>query len=76
MRRCVGEALAELEFKVALATILERWRVAPSDEAPLRPVRHGTLLAPPESFRVRLQPAAGRPTAAVRAAHGAAAGAA
>jgi cytochrome P450 len=60
VRRCAGEALAELEFKVALATILERWRVEAADEAPLRPVRHGTLLAPPESFRVRLRPVAGR----------------
>ena len=60
VRRCAGEALAELEFKVALATILEHWRVQPAEEAPLRPVRHGTLLAPPESFRVRLRPVADR----------------
>jgi cytochrome P450 len=57
VRRCVGEALAELEFKVALATILGAWALEQDDAPPLPPVRSGTLLAPSDALRVRLRPA-------------------
>lgn len=58
VRRCVGEALAHLEFKLVLAEILARWTVEPPDDpTPVRAVRHGTLLAPDASFRLRVRPA-------------------
>ena len=59
VRRCVGEALAHLEFKVVLATILAQWHIeATDDRTPVRAVRHGTLLAPEDRFQLRVRPAA------------------
>ena len=55
VRSCVGETLAKYEFTVAIATILERWRVQTTDGPALRPVRHGTLLAPPDGFELVVQ---------------------
>lgn len=52
VRSCVGEMLARYEFTVAVAAILERWRVQTTDAPPMRPVRHGTLLAPPDGFEL------------------------
>jgi cytochrome P450 family 110 len=63
VRSCVGEMLAQLEFKIALATILERWAILPDEGPPARPVRHGTLLAPAEHFRIRVRPVARRSAA-------------
>ncbi len=51
-RSCIGEMLAKYEFAVALSTILGRWTIETTDAAPLRPVRHGTLLAPPDSLEL------------------------
>lgn len=60
VRSCVGEMLSEIEFKHALAAIIRRWHVAPSGDAVARPVRHGTLLAPPETLEIRLAARAAR----------------
>lgn len=69
VRRCIGEALAHLEFKVVLATILAQWHVEASDDpTPVRAVRHGTLLAPEDRFRLRVRPVAPAPSAAPAAA--------
>ncbi len=51
-RICVGEMLAKYEFTVAVSAILERWRIETTDAAAMRPVRHGTLLAPPDSLEL------------------------
>ena len=55
VRSCVGEMLAKYEFTIAVATILERWRIQTTDAPPMRPVRHGTLLAPPDSLELVVQ---------------------
>jgi cytochrome P450 len=60
VRRCIGEVLAELQFKVALTAILARWTPSSASGAPLRPIRHGTLLAPPDQNWLRVD--AGVPT--------------
>ena len=54
-RGCVGEMLARYEFAIAIASILARWRLQATQAAELRPVRHGTLLAPPDAFAVVVQ---------------------
>jgi len=48
VRSCVGEMLAAMEFKAGLMTILDRWQLQPTDAPAMQPVRHGTLLAPPD----------------------------
>jgi len=48
VRSCVGEMLAAMEFQAGLKTILERWQLQPTDAPAMGPVRHGTLLAPPD----------------------------
>lgn len=58
VRTCLGGMLAEVEFKVALATLLGRWSVQAEDTRPLQPIRHGTLLAPPDEFRIVVRPIA------------------
>ena len=52
VRICVGEMLAKYEFTIAVAAILGRWRIETTDAPPMRPVRHGTLLAPPDGFEL------------------------
>jgi cytochrome P450 family 110 len=56
-RTCVGEMLARMEFKVAIQTILDHWEIENSLAPPLSPVRHGTLLAPPDNSTVVVHPA-------------------
>jgi cytochrome P450 len=50
-RTCIGAALAPLELKLVLAEILARCELAPAHTGPVRPVRHGTLLAPSDALR-------------------------
>ena len=45
-RRCIGQALALLEMKLVLATILSRFRLALSNNRPVQPVRRGLAIAP------------------------------
>jgi unspecific monooxygenase len=51
-RICVGEMLAKYEFTVAVSAILHRWDIESTDAPAMRPVRHGTLLAPPDSLEL------------------------
>ncbi|HZT41125.1 MAG TPA: cytochrome P450 [Chthonomonadaceae bacterium] len=51
-RACLGGMLAEVEFKVVLAAVLSCWEIQALDTRPLQPIRHGTLLAPPDEFQV------------------------
>ena len=55
VRSCIGEMLAQMEFKTAVAAIFSRFDLQ-TDHAALQPVRHGTLLAPSEEFRVIVHP--------------------
>jgi cytochrome P450 len=45
-RRCLGYALAELEMKLVLATMLSKYRLALVDEQPVKLQRRGFTLAP------------------------------
>ena len=45
-RRCIGEALAQFELKVAIATILSHYDFALATNSPEKPARRGVTLAP------------------------------
>ena len=45
-RRCIGEALAQFELKLAIATILSRYELALANNNPEKPQRRGVTLAP------------------------------
>ena len=51
-RRCVGEALAMYEMKLALATILSRYKLALADTQPEFPRRRGVTLAPARGVKM------------------------
>jgi cytochrome P450 len=53
-RACLGSSLAPMEMKLALATILPRWRLALTDSRPVEVVRYGTLLAPTHELRIEV----------------------
>lgn len=53
-RRCVGEALALYEMKLALATILTHYDLELADSEPEIPRRRGVTLAPSRGVRMRL----------------------
>ena len=50
-RACVGAGLAPLEIKLIMAEILACCEFEPAHEGPVRPVRHGTLIAPSDALR-------------------------
>ncbi len=54
-RRCIGEALAQFEMKLILATMLSRYQLALAEQAPERPQRRGVILAPANGVRMILQ---------------------
>ncbi len=45
-RRCLGYALAQLEMKLVLATVLSRYELALADDKPVKLKRRGFTLAP------------------------------
>ncbi len=51
-RRCIGMSLAQFEMKLILATTLSRWQLALVDNRPVRPMRRGLTLSPPENMRM------------------------
>ncbi len=53
-RRCIGEALAQLEMKLVLATILTRYDLALATTTPEQPRRRGVTLAPSRGVRMKL----------------------
>jgi unspecific monooxygenase len=63
-RRCIGEALAMLEIKVALATLLTTHEFALVSSRPETPVRRGVILTPRRGVPLRVVGArtAGRST--------------
>ncbi|MBD2303476.1 cytochrome P450 [Nostoc sp. FACHB-87] len=46
-RRCVGAALAQLQIKLVLATILSRLQLSLVSNQALKPVRRGIIMSPP-----------------------------
>src|SRR5262249_19410729 len=51
VRTCLGASLAPVELRLVLAEILTRCRLVPAHDGPVRPVRHGTLLAPSNTMK-------------------------
>lgn len=54
-RRCLGYALAQLEMKLVLATILSRYQLALADNKPVKPQRRGLTIAPADGVRMVLK---------------------
>lgn len=54
-RRCIGFALAQLEMKLVLATILSQYQLALADSHPVKPIRRGLTIAPAGGIRMTLQ---------------------
>ncbi len=54
VRRCIGEALAQLEMKLVLATILTHYDLALATTTPESPRRRGVTLAPSHGVRMKL----------------------
>jgi unspecific monooxygenase len=50
-RTCIGASLAPLEMKLVLAEVMAKCELAPTHEGSVRPVRHGTLLAPSDAMK-------------------------
>jgi cytochrome P450 family 110 len=55
VRRCVGEALAQFEMKIVLATILLNYDLELSDRKPVKPQRRGVTLAPAGNLKMTLK---------------------
>jgi cytochrome P450 len=54
-RRCIGEALAQFEMKLVLATMLSRYRLAIADQSPEYPQRRGVTFAPARGVQMVLE---------------------
>jgi cytochrome P450 family 110 len=54
VRRCVGEALAQFEMKIVLATILSNYDLELGDRKPVKPQRRGVTLAPAGGIKMTL----------------------
>jgi cytochrome P450 family 110 len=50
-RTCVGASLAPFEMKLVLAEIVKHCDLVAAHEGPVRPIRHGTLLAPSDTLK-------------------------
>lgn len=55
VRRCVGEALAQFEMKIVLATILTNYNLDLSDRHKVKPQRRGVTLAPAGGIKMVLK---------------------
>ena len=51
-RRCIGEALAQFELKLALATILSQYEIDLASKKPEKPRRRGVTLAPSNGVQI------------------------
>ncbi|MBD1924557.1 cytochrome P450 [Microcoleus sp. FACHB-831] len=51
-RRCIGMAFAQYEMKLALATIISKYRLTKSDRRPVKPVRRGLTISPPANMQM------------------------
>jgi cytochrome P450 len=51
-RRCLGVGLAQYELKLALATILARFKLKLIDPKPLKPIRYGVAMIPPNELKI------------------------
>ena len=53
-RRCIGSALAMMELKLSVVTLLQHFELALVRPRPLRPARRGLTMAPPASMRFKV----------------------
>jgi len=54
-RRCLGEALAQFEMKLAIATIMSHYQLVLGDSRPEKPRRRGVTLAPTRGVKMVMQ---------------------
>jgi unspecific monooxygenase len=54
VRRCIGAALAQMELKLVLATILSNYQLVLEEDKPVHPKRRGITLAPETDIRMKL----------------------
>lgn len=54
-RRCIGSALAMMELKLSVATLLQEFELALPKPRPVLPSRRGLTLAPPASMKFRVK---------------------
>ena len=54
-RRCIGSALAMMELKLSVATLLQEFELMLPRPRPLQPARRGLTMAPPASMRLRVK---------------------
>lgn len=54
-RRCIGEALAQFQMKLVLATMLSHYRLALADRVPEYPQRRGVSFAPARGVQMVLK---------------------
>lgn len=55
VRRCIGEALAQFEMKLVVATLLSHYRLALADQLPEYPQRRGVTFTPARGVQMILQ---------------------
>ncbi|MEM6597305.1 MAG: cytochrome P450 [Cyanobacteria bacterium P01_C01_bin.69] len=53
-RYCIGSALAMMELKLSIATLLTNFELALPHSRPLRPARRGLTMAPPASMKLKV----------------------
>ena len=51
-RRCIGAALAELEMKLVLGTILKQYQLELAESGPVKPQRRGITLGPASGVKM------------------------
>ncbi len=54
-RRCIGSALAMMELKLSMATLLQEFELMLPRPGPIEPARRGLTMAPPASMRFRVK---------------------
>lgn len=54
-RRCIGSALAMMELKLGVATLLQNFEFTLPQTRPVFPVRRGLTMAPPASMELRVK---------------------
>jgi cytochrome P450 len=62
--RCLGASLAQLEIRVVLKAIVERYELQPTEPKIAEPERRGIVFAPHGGTRVRVTPRVAAPVAA------------
>jgi cytochrome P450 len=54
-RRCIGAALAMMELKLGIATLLQNFEFTLPRPRPLQPARRGLTMAPPASMKIKVK---------------------